>query len=53
VYDPSKLSVISEEKEVTDSRLTRVWGNSITRLVFIVKGKSLKGEYRLSLRKKA
>ena len=52
IYDPVKFMVSDEEKEVTDDRLIPVWGNRLTRLVFTVKDKSLKGQYQLILRKK-
>ena len=52
IYDPAKFMVSDEEKEVTDDRLIPVWGNRLTRLVFTVKDKSLKGQYQLILRKK-
>jgi len=53
VYDPKKFSVAAEKKEVTDGRLTPVWGSSLVRLVFTAKDKSLKGQYELEVRKKA
>ena len=52
IYDPAKLLVSAEDKEITDDRLLPVWGNHLTRLVFTVKNKSLKGQYQLILRKK-
>jgi hypothetical protein len=51
-YDTKKFSVIAELKEVTDARLMPVWGNNLTRLVFMLKDKSLKGQYQLEIRKK-
>jgi hypothetical protein len=52
IYDPAKFRVIAEEKEVTDDRLLPVWGDHLTRLVFIAQDKSLKGQYQVVLKKK-
>jgi hypothetical protein len=52
IYDPAKFRVIAEEKEVTDGSLLPVWGNRLTRLVFIVQDKSLEGQYQVVMKKK-
>ncbi len=51
-YDPKKFSVMAETKEVTDGRLTPVWGNSLIRLILTARDKSTTGEYQLILKRK-
>ena len=51
-YDPKKFSVIAEAKEVTDGRLTPVWGSNLVRLVFTAKDISLSGQYQVVMKKR-
>jgi hypothetical protein len=52
-YDPEKFNVVAESKEVTDGRLMPVWGNSLVRLVFTAKDKSLAGKYQVVMKRKS
>jgi hypothetical protein len=51
-YDPKKFGVVAENKEITDKRLLAVWGNSLIRLVFTAKDKSLTGQYQIVVKKR-
>lgn len=48
-YDARALTCVTEVVEITDPRLTKVWGNSVTRLKFIVAYPTKKGEMKMTL----
>lgn len=47
LYDADKFELSVEPKELTDSRLSNVWGNTIYRLSFKAKQQPEKGIIRL------
>ena len=51
LYDAHKFELSVETKELTDPKLTRVWGNAISRLSFKAKQKAVKGNYTFTIKK--
>jgi hypothetical protein len=41
-YNPKQLTLHSENKQMDDARLKKIWGDSIQRIVFTVNGKEVK-----------
>ena len=51
-YNPSVLAVEDESISLDDDNLKRVWGNHISRLVFISRNKQLTGDFSIKITKK-
>lgn len=48
-YDATRFTLSTETKELTDVRLSKVWGNTICRLSFTDRGQNEKGNYTFKL----
>ena len=51
LYDANKFDLMVEPKELTDSRLSKVWGKTIYRLSFKSKQQSDSGHYSFIIKK--
>jgi hypothetical protein len=49
-YDASRFSATTEEIPLADARLRRVWGERLARVVLTGTGRSLRDEYRITVR---
>ncbi|SHK84588.1 Heparinase II/III-like protein [Chitinophaga jiangningensis] len=46
-YNPAEFAVETEQQEIADGRLSPVWGNSVTRITLVSKGKQLAGSHSI------
>lgn len=49
-YNPSRLTAETETLEVEDPRLTRVWGNELTRITLKASATELQGVYKITIK---
>jgi len=50
-YDAGKVNAAVEEIRVSDERLRSIWGDGLERIVLTTRGSTLRGDYRVTLRK--
>lgn len=49
-YNPSQLNATTETLEVKDPRLTRVWGNELTRIILKASTPEARGTYKITIK---
>jgi hypothetical protein len=50
-YDSNQFDPVNEAVELTDYRLTKVWGNMVYRLTLLARKKQIRGSYKFTVNK--